>query len=92
MPDEHLVDFVVGDFLSGQPFVATGPDIEQELVTVPQLDQPTRGGLSGPGTRHAGSESDHTHFVGRQRFRTGLVDVKFIGNRYGRPCCRYGTL
>ncbi len=40
--DEDLVDLVIGDLLSRDPFVTAGPKVEQELVTVPQLDQQWR--------------------------------------------------
>ena len=83
MPDEDLVDFVVRNLLGCQPFVTAGSNVEQELVTVPQLDQPAGGALLGPGARHAGPQGDHPHLVRRERFGAGIVDVQLIDHRHG---------
>ncbi len=39
VPDEDLVEIVVGDLLSRDPLVRAGPDVEQELVPVAELDE-----------------------------------------------------
>ena len=42
VPDEDLVEEVVGDLLGRQPLVTAGPEIEEEFVAVAQLDEPAR--------------------------------------------------
>jgi hypothetical protein len=94
MADEDLVDQVVGDLLRGDALVTAGADVEEELVAVPELDQPAGRRLLGPRARHAGSEGNDSHLVGRELLGPRVVDVsllhRFRNGRHGLGGQRFG--
>jgi hypothetical protein len=73
--DEDLVQVVQWNAESMDPLERSVAHIEDELVSVPQLDQEAGGSLLEPRHRHTGAECDDAHLVVLQLFRAGVVDV-----------------
>jgi hypothetical protein len=60
---KDLVEVVVRDLKRRDALGRSGPDVEDELVAVAQLEQPTRRGLLRTRGGHAGAACDQPHFV-----------------------------
>ena len=75
MAEKHLVEVVVGNLHRGDPLGGSEADVEDELVAVPEFDDPAGGSLLGPGVRHPGAAGDDPHLIGRERLAAGVVHV-----------------
>ena len=73
MADEDLVQPVPGDVQGGKSLRSAGPDVEDELVAVAQLDQEAGGGLRHARIRHARTAGDDPHLL-----RTEILTVRQI--------------
>ena len=76
MSNEDLVDQVIRNLLRREALMAAAPDVEEKLLTVAELDEPTCGSLLRPHARHAGTKRHHPHFILPKRFRRRIVDIE----------------
>ena len=84
VPDEYLVQEVVGNLEGRNALGRAGPDVEQELVAVSELDQPTGGRLLRTCVRHSRSARRDAHLIRVQRLGARIVDVAVLDRARGR--------
>ena len=81
--EKDLVEVLIGDHQCDHVGHRAGTDIKQELFTIACLDEPARGCLPMPRRGHTGTTGDHAHFVRRQVFGAGVIDVAVRSNAIG---------
>jgi hypothetical protein len=91
MPDEDLVEEVVGNLERRDPLGGTRADVEDELLAVAELHKEAGRRLGHARIRHAGTTGDDAHFIGRQGLAVGRIEISRsrLGRRYqGLFLCR----
>ena len=75
MGDEHLVEVVVRDHVGGNVGHGPSPDVEQELVSIAEFDQPTRRRLATSCRRQPRATGGDPYLVLREFLGSRIVDI-----------------
>ena len=75
MAKEDLVELIERNTQGHDALDGSLAHVEDELVTVTELDKVARRRLLGSRHGHTGSQGDHPHLVGLEFLRPGVIDV-----------------